>query len=125
MKTRVDIDKVAKGLRAVRRGKVSARSGHFGAMQLVAEVQARLRVPEGGGRPTDPSWTERRLVPLAEETLERLEKIAHKIERKRHVRIEPMQVAALLLENITKTLADENFADEDLEDLADSSGASS
>ena len=49
---RVDVDKIAKGLGAERRGKVSVSGGQFGAMQLVAEVQARFRVPTGGGRAT-------------------------------------------------------------------------
>lgn len=92
MTRRLDIDKIAKGLGAQRRGKVSAGPGYFGAMQLAADIQARFKVPKGGGRATDPSWTERRLLPLTEDSLQRLEDIA------RHVHIEPMQVAALLLE---------------------------
>ncbi len=119
MKPRIDIDKIARGLGAERRGKVSARSGYFGAMQLVAEIQGRFRVPTGGGRATDPAWTKRRLVPLAEQTLKRLEHLAHKIEEKRHMHIEPMQVAALLLENVT-----ENIADEEIEQIVESAGAS-
>jgi hypothetical protein len=51
--------------------------------------------------------------------LERLEELAHKIEEKRHVRVEPMQVAALLLENIT-----ENIADEDAEQIVKLASAS-
>jgi hypothetical protein len=45
-------------------GEVLAGSGHFGAMQVVAEIQARFQAPAGGGRSTDPTWTDRRLVPL-------------------------------------------------------------
>jgi hypothetical protein len=119
MKARVNIEKIAKALGAERRGKVRARSGYFGAMQLVADVQARFRVPAGGGRATDPSWTERRLVPLTEETLARLEELSRELEEKRHVRVEPMQVAALLLEN-----AAENIADEDIEQIVDSARTS-
>jgi hypothetical protein len=37
------------------------QGGYFGAIQWAAEVAARFRVPEGGGRPTDPSWIEKRL----------------------------------------------------------------
>lgn len=70
MKKRIDMDKIAKGLRAERRGKVTAGGGYFGAQELLAEIKARLRIPAGGGRATDPSWTERRLVPLAPQTLE-------------------------------------------------------
>src|SRR5712691_6375472 len=72
MKRKLDMDRIAEGLGAERRGKVSATGGYFGAMQLLADVEARFRVPAGGGRPTDPRWTERRLVPLAPRTLERL-----------------------------------------------------
>ena len=63
MKTRLNMDKIARGLRAERRGKVAAPGGYFGAMQLLAEIETRFRVPSGGGRPTDASWTERCLVP--------------------------------------------------------------
>ena len=65
MKTQLDMDKIAKGLRAERSGKVTSAGGYFGALQLMAEINARLRVPSGGGRRTDPRWTQRRLVPLA------------------------------------------------------------
>ena len=64
MKTHLDMDKIATGLGAQRQGKVRASGGYFGAMQLRADVEARFRVPSGGGRATDPLWTERRLVPL-------------------------------------------------------------
>jgi hypothetical protein len=111
------MDKVAKGLRAIRKGKVKVGGGYFGVMQLVDEVQERFRVPLGGGRPTDPSWKKRRLVPLADETLRRLEKLAHDIEEKRNVHMDPMQVAALLLENVTRHLAEE-----DAERLINSAG---
>src|SRR2546423_10297488 len=63
MKRKLDMDRIAEGLGAERRGKVSATSGYFGAMQLLADVEAKFRVPAGGGRPTDPRGTERRLVP--------------------------------------------------------------
>ena len=72
----LDMDRIAKELGAERRGKVSPRGGYFGALQLAAEVAARFRVPEGGGRATDPSWSEQRLVRLSPKTLEQLEKLA-------------------------------------------------
>ena len=37
MKTQLDMDKIARGLRAERRGKVSVAGGYFRAMQLLAE----------------------------------------------------------------------------------------
>jgi hypothetical protein len=107
MKTQLDMDKIARGLGAERRGKVTASGGYFGAMQLLADVEARFRVPSGGGRPTDPDWTERRLVPLAPRTLERLEEIAAKVRKHGGVSVEPMQLAALLLEKTTEDLSED------------------
>lgn len=113
MKARVDVGRIARALRAQRRGKVSSGSGYFGAMQLAAEIQSRFRTPTGGGRATDPAWETKRLLPLKERTLKRLVQIARDIERRRHTRVEPMQVAAMLLE---RTL--QNVTEEDTEDLA-------
>ncbi|MBI2206777.1 MAG: hypothetical protein HYU41_23315 [Candidatus Rokubacteria bacterium] len=104
MTRQLDMDKIAKGLGAERRGKVFATGGYFGAMQLLADVEARFRVPARGGRPTDPRWTERRLVPLAPETLERLEKITSRVRAHGGVNVEPMQLAALLLEKTARHL---------------------
>ena len=112
MKRRLDMDKIAKALGAERQGKVSSAGGYFGAMQLLADIDARFRVPVGGGRATDPNWTERRLVPLAMRTLTRLEELAAKIRQDSHVSIEPMQLAGLLLERTT-----EQFSDEEAEKL--------
>jgi hypothetical protein len=101
------MDKIAKGLGAKREGKVKATGGYFGAMQLLAEIEARFRVPAGGGRATDPQWTERRLVPLAARTLTRLEELAARIRQQSHVSIEPMQLAGLLLERSTEQVSEE------------------
>ena len=94
----LDMQRIAKELGAQRRGKISPRGGYFGAVQLAAEVAARFRVPEGGGRATDPSWSEQRLVRLSPKTLEQLERIAE------HAHASPMQVAALLLEQAVQTV---------------------
>jgi len=107
MTTRLDMDKIAKGLGAERKGKVSATGGYFGALQLLADIQARFQVPAGGGRRTDPRWTERRLVPLAPETLDRLEELTARIRKHGNVNLEPMQLAGLLLERTTQHLGDE------------------
>ena len=104
--THLDMDKIAAALGAKRRGKVSATSGYFGAMQLLADIEAQFRVPAGGGRPTDPRWTERRLVPLARRTLERLEAITAKVREHDGVNVEPMQLAALLLEKTTEQISE-------------------
>ena len=106
MKRQLDMDKIAKRLGAERRGKVSATGGYFGAMQLLADVEAKFRVPARGGRPTDPRWTERRLVPLAPETLERLERITSRVRERGGVNVEPMQLAALLLEKTARHLSE-------------------
>jgi hypothetical protein len=106
MKMRLDMDKIARGLCAERRGKVVSSGGYFGAIQLLADIEARFRVPSGGGRPTDASWTERRLVPLAPRTLKRLEDIAAKVRARGGVSLEPMQLAALLLEKRAEELSD-------------------
>jgi hypothetical protein len=97
-KSKLDTKKIARALGAEHRGKVAARGGHFGAVQLVAEIQSRFQVPERGGRATDPHWTERRLVPLAPETLTRLTQIAKKLNDEGIV-IAPLQLAGLLLEH--------------------------
>ena len=91
-KQQLDMNRIAKGLGARRKGSVKVTGGYFGAVQLAADIKERLRVPEGGGRPTDRSWTEKRLLPLAPLTLRRLEEISAK------VNVEPMQLAALLVE---------------------------
>ena len=107
MKRGLDMDKIAKALGAERQGKISATGGYFGALQLLADIEARFRVPSGGGRATDPHWTERRLVPLAPQTLRRLEELAAKIREQSRVAIEPMQLAALLLEKTTEQVSDD------------------
>jgi hypothetical protein len=107
MKTQLDMDRIARGLGAERRGRVAASGGYFGAMQLLADIEARFRVPAGGGRPTDPQWTERRLVPLAPRTLERLEEITARVREHGGVNVEPMQLAALLLEKTTEDLSED------------------
>ena len=94
----LDMERIAKELGAERRGKVSPGGGYFGALQLAAEVAARFRTPEGGGRATDPSWSEQRLVRLTPKTLEQLEQLAEQ------AHASPMQVAALLLEQAVQAI---------------------
>jgi hypothetical protein len=98
-KVKLNTMTIAKALGAEHRGKVTAKGGHFGAMQLVAEIQSRFQVPEGGGRATDPHWTERRLIPLAPETLTRLSQLARELRDEQGVVIAPLQLAGLLLEH--------------------------
>jgi hypothetical protein len=100
----LDMERIATELGAERRGKVSAGGGYFGALQLAAEVAARFRVPDNGGRATDPSWSEQRLVRLSPKTLEQLEKLAEQ------AHASPMQVAALLLERAVQTMVSQEQA---------------
>ena len=102
MSAKLDMEVIAKALGAERCGKVSARGGYFGALQLAAEVEARFRVPEGGGRATDPSWSEHRLIRLSPKTLEQLEKLADQ------THASPMQVAALLLEGAVQRVVNQD-----------------
>ncbi len=111
MKTQLDMDAIARGLGAERRGVVASTGGYFGAMQLLADVETRFRTPAGGGRRTDPTCTERRLLPLAPQTLKRLEDLTAKIREHGGGNVEPMQLAALLLEKTTEQLS-ENEAEQ-------------
>ena len=111
MKPRLDMNKIARGLRAERKGKVSAGGGYFGAMQLLADIESRFRVPVGGGRATDPDWTERRLIPVAPRTLKRLEAITAGVRARSGVNVEPMQLAGLLLERTAEQLSEDEVND--------------
>ena len=107
-KRKLDTDRIARGLRARKRGTVYPTGGYPGAAQLAAEVQARFRVPPGGGRATDPAWSDKRLVPIAPRTLKRLERIANRLHEETGVRVEPMQLAAILLETTTESIGAED-----------------
>ena len=107
-KRKLDTDKIARGLGAKKKGKLYPTGGYPGAAQLAAEVQARFQVPPGGGRPTDPSWSDKRLVPIAPRTLKRLERMAKRLHEYTGTRVKPMQLAAILLETTTESLAAED-----------------
>lgn len=110
MRQALDMDRIARGLGATRRGKVVAGGGYFGARQLLAEIKARFRVAPGGGRHTDPNWTERRLVPLSPRTLARLQELADQLRQQSEVALEPMQLAALLLEKGSEQITAKDIA---------------
>ena len=110
MKPKLDLDRIAKGLGAERRGPVRATSGFTGATQLLAEIEERFSAPKGGGRRTDPLWTERRLVPLTRQTLNSLEAISARVRRQRGGTLHPMQVAALLIEEAVGHLSAKDFS---------------
>jgi len=99
--SKVDINNIASRLGGEVRGEVKSAGGYYGALALAAEVEQRFRSPAGGGRATDPEWTEQRLVRLKPATLKRLQRLAlHLTGRGR--RLAPMQLAALLLERASE-----------------------
>lgn len=107
-KKKPDTDRIARGLGGRKKGKLYPTGGYPGAAQLAAEVQERFRVPPGGGRPTDPSWSDKRLVPIAPRTLERLQRMAKRLLDDTGLRVEPMQLAAILLETTTERIEAES-----------------
>jgi hypothetical protein len=94
----LDHEKLARKLGAQARGRVSAKSGYFGALELAAEVSQRFKSPAGGGRATDPRWTVKRLIPMRPDTLRRLQEVADEVSRRLKRRVEPLQLAAILIE---------------------------
>jgi hypothetical protein len=104
---KVDINNVAKRLRGEVRGEVRATAGYMGALALAADVERRFKAPGGGGRATDPDWTEQRLVRLKATTLKRLERLAQHLSAQGK-RLSPMQLAALLLERASED-AEQSF----------------
>jgi hypothetical protein len=95
---KLDHAALAKNLRSVVRGRVGAQGGYFGALQVAEEVRRRFQRPSGGGRARDPRWTEKRLLPVRPETLARLQKLADQVSDVLKHRVDPLQVAAVLIE---------------------------
>ena len=62
MDATLDMARIARELGAVRRGKVAAGGGYFGALQLAAEVASSFQVAEESGTPLDPSSSEQHLI---------------------------------------------------------------
>lgn len=96
----VKMEKLAKKLGARVVGTIPEYSaGAFGAAKLAESLRARLEPGKGKrpGRPSNPNWTKRSKVPMAEVTETRLEELA-KILSDDNRKVSPMQVAAQLLE---------------------------
>lgn len=53
--------------------------GPFGVLQLKAELAGRLHTAGGAGRPSDPSWTIRRLIGSRPDTWRALSEIAARL----------------------------------------------
>jgi hypothetical protein len=96
-------DKIAKALGADRVVSLDRlpSQGPLDLLELLVEVQRRLR--STGGRPTDPDWDVRRLVPFRREGWLELERLAGMCEREGQ-RVSPSQLAALLIERGLESL---------------------
>ena len=90
------IQKIARGLGATIGEPVpDVGGGPFGAARLAGILSARLQ--SNRGRPSDPTWSVSRQIPMREETLTQLQKLAKSFSSPGRA-ISPMQVAAQLLE---------------------------
>lgn len=69
--------------------------GPLDLLQLRAELGRRLR--SSGGRPSDPEWTVRRLIPFKQEEWQELERLAVQCGHEGQ-RLSPNQLAAVLIE---------------------------
>lgn len=90
-------ERVAKALGAERSIPLDGlpSQGPLDLLQLRAELERRLR--SSGGRPTDPAWSVRRLIPFKEEGWRELEQLAARC-RLGGQSVSPSQLAALLIE---------------------------
>ena len=95
---RLDQRQLSANLGSTIRGRVTAKAGYFGALDLAESVRRSFKPPAGGGRARDRRWTMKRLIPVRPETLARLEKLADAVSDLVDYRVEPLQVAALLIE---------------------------
>src|SRR5215471_6034538 len=96
------IEDLARKLGAEVVGTTDYSAGAFGVAKLAQTLRERLEPGHGKrpGRPSNPSWSKRSKVPLAEETERRLEQLARMLSDERR-KVSPMQVAAQILEEAT------------------------
>lgn len=87
-------------------GHPRADAGYFGALQVAEEVRRRFKSAPAGGRARDPEWTEKRLLPVRPETLTRLQELSVRVSEIVEFRVEPLQIAALLVERDLDRLDD-------------------
>lgn len=75
---------------------------------LSQRLRKRLEPSRGErpGRPSDPSWRVQRKLPMSESTLQILEQVAEEASSDER-RVSPMQIAALLVEDAVKGLAEQ------------------
>lgn len=81
--------------------------GNVGLSRFGHRLRTRLAPSQGErpGRPSDPTWTVQRKLSMSEKTLETLERLADVLSTVDR-RVSPMQVAALLIEDAAKSVAD-------------------
>jgi hypothetical protein len=108
---KLDQPQLARNLGSTIRGVVNAPAGYFGALQLAESVKQRFQTPARGGRARDRGWTMKRLIPVRPETLARLEKLAAEVSELVDYRVEPLQVAALLIERDLESLSDDELVE--------------
>lgn len=107
-----NVKKIAEQLGATVVGELpDVGGGAFGAAHLgkiVAALQERLEPSQGRrpGRPTDARWVHHPKVPMSEETLKKLARLAERASSEAR-RVSPMQVAAQLLEEAVAACRDE------------------
>lgn len=75
--------------------------GPLDLLQLRAELGRRLR--SSGGRPTDPEWTVRRVIPFKEKGWRDLERLAARCSHEGQT-VSPSQLAALMIERCLQDL---------------------
>ncbi len=92
-------------------GRLRAGAGYFGALLVAEDVRRRFKAAVGGGRARDPRWTLKRLMPVRPETLARLQAVAAQVSEIVEFRVEPLQVAALLVERDLDRLDDREVID--------------
>ena len=85
------MDRIGKALGATRRFSLKTKAaGPLSLFQLREEIDARLK--SRGGRPSDPEWDLRRVIPLKKSSWELLKK------KSREFRANPGHLAAIILE---------------------------
>jgi len=86
-----EMDRIGKALGATRQLSSKTQiAGPLDLLQLQAEIEARLK--SSGGRPSDPEWDLRRVIPLKKSSWDFLRKTSGKL------RVNPSHLAATLLE---------------------------
>ena len=106
MRSKISHTRLARNLGSRVSGHARAGAGYFGALQVAEGVRRRFRSAPGGGRARDPEWTQKRLLPFRPETLTRLQELSARVSEIVEFRVEPLQIAALLVERDLDRLND-------------------